>query len=184
MTTREPAHAAATDVAASDAIAADAISADVADSIRAAGLKVTAPRAAVMTALVNIPHADAEQLYSAVRTQLPGTSLQAVYGVLTALAGAGLVRRIEPAGSAALYERRIGDNHHHAVCTNCKSVTDVDCVIGEAPCLVPSDTSGFAVQSAEVTFWGLCPACQAELAASASEAASEAASTPAPASSF
>ncbi|MFT2817976.1 Fur family transcriptional regulator [Leifsonia sp. A12D58] len=162
MTTREPASAAATNVAPSDAT-----STDVVDSLRAAGLKVTAPRAAVMTALVNIPHADAEQLYSAVRTELPGTSLQAIYGVLTALTGVGLVRRIEPAGSAALYERRIGDNHHHAVCTNCKSVTDIDCVIGEAPCLVPSDTSGFAVQSAEVTFWGLCSACQAELAASA-----------------
>ena len=161
MTTQHLAHAATT-VATSDATAHDVV-----DSLRAAGLKVTAPRVAVMTALVAIPHADAEQLYSAVRTELPGTSLQAVYGVLTALTGAGLVRRIEPAGSAALYERRIDDNHHHAVCTNCKSVTDIDCVIGEAPCLVPSDTSGFAVHSAEVTFWGLCSACQAEAAASA-----------------
>lgn len=135
--------------------------ADHAGEIRAAGLKVTAPRLAVLGGLSDRPHATADQLFEAVSTQLPGTSLQAVYGVLGAFTTAGLVRRIEPAGSAALYERRVGDNHHHIVCTVCRSVTDVECATGEAPCLSPSDAAGFVVQSAEVTFWGLCPDCQA-----------------------
>lgn len=130
-------------------------------TLRAAGLKVTVQRLAVMRALANAPHADAEQLFAAVRPELPGTSLQAVYGVLTALSGAGLVRRIELAGSPARFERRVGDNHHHAVCSRCSAVRDVDCVVGEAPCLVPSDAGGFAVHAAEVTFWGLCAACAA-----------------------
>jgi Fur family ferric uptake transcriptional regulator len=91
---------------------------------------------------------------------LPGTSIQNVHNVLGDLTTAGLVRRIEPAGSAALYERRIGDNHHHVVCTGCGAVADVDCVVGHAPCLHPSDAGGFAIDTAEVTFWGLCPSCQ------------------------
>jgi Fur family ferric uptake transcriptional regulator len=135
-------------------------SAELADSIRGVGLKVTAVRLAVLRALGGAPHADAERLFQAARTELPGTSLQAVYGVLTAFTAAGLVRRIEPAGSAARYERRIGDNHHHIVCTRCGAVGDVDCVVGEAPCLAPSSTGGFVVESAEVTFWGLCAECQ------------------------
>ena len=141
--------------------------ADHAAEIRAAGLKVTAPRLAVLSGLAESPHATADQLFETVSRQLPGTSLQAVYGVLGAFNTAGLVRRIEPAGSAALFERRVGDNHHHIVCTNCHSVRDVECVTGEAPCLTPSDTAGFIVQTAEVTFWGLCPDCQAGAAASA-----------------
>lgn len=140
-----------------DATATDALAA----GIRSAGLKVTAPRLAVLRALADAPHAGAERVFAAVRAELPGTSLQAVYGVLTAFTSAGLVRRIEPAGSAALFERRVGDNHHHLVCTACGAVHDVECVVGEAPCLTPSDAQGFAVQSAEVTFWGLCPSCQA-----------------------
>ncbi|MCU1635302.1 MAG: Fur family transcriptional regulator [Cryobacterium sp.] len=134
-------------------------------AIRAAGLKVTSPRVAVMRALADLPHSGAESVFAAVRHDLPGTSLQAVYGVLAALTEAGLVRRIEPAGFPARFERRVGDNHHHAVCSGCHSVQDIDCAIGEAPCLLPSDDSGFAVHSAEVTFWGLCAACQAEAAA-------------------
>ncbi|MGO4692555.1 Fur family transcriptional regulator [Glaciibacter sp. 2TAF33] len=145
---------------------ADAGEQALADSIRSAGLKLTAPRLAVMHALADAPHADAEHLFAAVHADLPGTSLQAVYGVLTALTGAGLVRRIEPAGSPARFERRVGDNHHHAVCSRCSAVHDIECVVGEAPCLTPADTGGFAVQSAEVTFWGLCANCQRELAQS------------------
>lgn len=141
--------------------------ADPAAEIRAVGLKVTAPRLAVLHGLTESPHATADQLFEAVSLELPGTSLQAVYGVLGAFTTAGLVRRIEPAGSAALFERRVGDNHHHIVCTNCRSVTDVECVVGEAPCLTPGDSAGFIVQTAEVTFWGLCPACQAGTTASA-----------------
>ena len=144
------------DATTTDARATDALAA----GIRSAGLKVTAQRLAVLHALADSPHASAERVFAAVRAELPGTSLQAVYGVLTAFSSAGLVRRIEPAGSAALYERRVGDNHHHLVCTACGAVHDVDCVVGEAPCLTPSDARGFALQSAEVTFWGLCPSCQ------------------------
>jgi Fe2+ or Zn2+ uptake regulation protein len=129
-------------------------------SIRGAGLKVTEPRLAVLAALEMQPHADADTVFSQEKRHLPGTSLQAVYGVLAALTAAGLLRKIEPAGSSARYERRIGDNHHHLICTDCGTVQDVDCVTGEAPCLTPADTAGFAVHTAEVTFWGLCPTCQ------------------------
>jgi Fe2+ or Zn2+ uptake regulation protein len=142
---------------------------DHAAEIRAAGLKVTAPRLAVLQSLVASPHATADQLYDSISASLSGTSLQAVYGVLAAFTTAGLVRRIEPAGSAALFERRVGDNHHHIVCTRCHSVSDVECVTGEAPCLTPADSAGFVVQSAEVTFWGLCPDCQAETAAATTD---------------
>ncbi|MCS5734762.1 Fur family transcriptional regulator [Herbiconiux daphne] len=128
--------------------------------IRNAGLRVTGQRLAVLEALETAPHADADSVHRRVQHELPGTSLQATYVVLGALTDAGLIRRIEPAGSPALYERRIGDNHHHVVCTRCGAVADVDCVHGEAPCLAPSSTAGFAISTAEVTFWGLCPSCQ------------------------
>jgi len=131
------------------------------DSIRGGGLKVTAPRVAVLRALSDAPHASAERIFAAVRLELPGTSLQAVYGVLAAFTTAGLTRRIEPSGSPALYERRVGDNHHHVICSRCAAVQDVDCAVGEAPCLEPGDAAGFAVHAAEVTYWGLCPDCQA-----------------------
>lgn len=133
---------------------------DIAAVLRAAGLKVTAPRSQVLRAFDGLAHATADELLVAVQPVLPNTSVQAVYGVLSALTDAGLLRRIEPAGSAARYERRVGDNHHHLVCTMCGTVADVDCVIGEAPCLTPSTTGGFTVTSAEVTFWGLCGSCQ------------------------
>nr|WP_304503205.1 Fur family transcriptional regulator [Agreia sp. COWG] len=133
----------------------------LADSIRRAGLRVTDPRIAVLGLLERESHIDAERIFQAVRPDVPGTSVQAVHGVLAAFTGAGLVRRIEPARSPALYERRVDDNHHHLVCSSCGAVEDVDCAIGESPCLTPSSTSGFRIQSAEVTFWGLCPECQA-----------------------
>ncbi|RKR76186.1 Fur family transcriptional regulator [Frondihabitans australicus] len=134
---------------------------DAAQSLRDAGLRVTAPRLAAIAALGEHSHATADEVFERVVRALPGTSLQATYVVLAALTGAGIVRRIEPAGSSARYELRIGDNHHHVVCTLCGAVDDVDCVVGEAPCLTPSDAAGFLVQTAEVTFWGLCPACRA-----------------------
>jgi Fe2+ or Zn2+ uptake regulation protein len=129
-------------------------------ALRDAGLRATAGRIAVLEALEIMPHSDAERLYRAVSEALPTTSIQSVHNILADLTAAGLTRRIEPAGSAALYERRIGDNHHHIVCTNCGAINDVDCVTGAAPCLSPSHTGGFTVQTAEVTFWGLCPSCQ------------------------
>lgn len=124
-----------------------------------AGLRVTAGRIAVLEALRALPHSDAESLVRVLRETLPGTSVQSVHNMLHDLTDAGLLRRIEPAGSPSRYERRTGDNHHHLVCTNCGAIADVDCVVGEAPCLVPSDAAGYAVHSAEVTFWGLCPDC-------------------------
>ena len=131
-------------------------------SIRSAGLKVTSPRVAVLRALTDRPHSNAEVLFGAVRHDLPGTSLQAVYGILASFGAAGLVRKIEPAGSPALFERRVGDNHHHLVCTRCNVVRDVDCAVGPSPCLTPTDVLGFDVRTAEVTYWGLCGPCQSE----------------------
>ncbi|OUM40987.1 Fur family transcriptional regulator [Arthrobacter sedimenti] len=129
-------------------------------SIRAAGLKVTAPRLAVLQAVQDNPHSSTEQVTAVVRAVLNGSSSQAVYGILAVFTGAGLVRRFDPPGSPALFECRVGDNHHHLVCIRCGAIRDVDCVVGEAPCLAPSDTSGFAVLTANVTFTGLCEECQ------------------------
>ncbi|WP_334151051.1 Fur family transcriptional regulator [Microbacterium sp.] len=129
-------------------------------TLRQAGLRATAGRVAVLEALDSMAHTDAERVFRAVSGVLPTTSIQSVHNILTDLTTAGLIRRIEPAGSAALYERRTDDNHHHIVCTSCGAVGDVDCVTGDAPCLTPSDAGGFTVQTAEVTFWGLCPSCQ------------------------
>ncbi|MFK4851808.1 Fur family transcriptional regulator [Microbacterium sp. ZW T6_19] len=133
---------------------------DLDTALRDAGLRATAGRVAVLEVLDSMAHTDAERVYRAVSDLLPTTSIQSVHNILADLTTAGLIRRIEPAGSAALYERRIGDNHHHVVCTSCGAIGDVDCVTGVAPCLTPSDTGGFTVQTAEVTFWGLCPSCQ------------------------
>ncbi|MGR0318973.1 Fur family transcriptional regulator [Agromyces sp. ZXT2-3] len=137
---------------------------DAVGRLRAAGLKVTAQRLAVLDAVGGHGHLDAEAVHSRVTGSLPGTSLQSIYNVLGALTDARLLRRIEPAESPALYESRTGDNHHHVVCTSCRAVADVDCVVGEPPCLAPSDASGFAIHTAEVTFWGLCADCQREVA--------------------
>ena len=131
-----------------------------ADQLRTSGLRVTRPRLAVLDVLAGTPHADAETIVTAARAVHPSLSPQAVYGVLKALVGGGLARRIEPAGAPALYELRVGDNHHHLVCRECGLVADVDCVVGAAPCLAPSDAAGFAVDEAEVVFWGLCADCQ------------------------
>lgn len=132
------------------------------EQLRVGGLRVTATRVAVLSALAHQSHSDADAIFRTVHRELPGTSVQAVYGVLGALTEAGILRRIDPAGSPALYERRVGDNHHHLICTSCRTVLDVDCVVGEAPCLTPHDDHGFTLAQAEVTFWGLCPACRTE----------------------
>lgn len=132
---------------------------DARERLRAAGLRVTAPRVAVLDAVALAPHSDADRVAVRVREQLGSVSTQAVYDVLRACVGAGLLRRIEPAGSPALYEARTGDNHHHLVCRSCDTVVDVDCAVGAAPCLEPGAAHGFVVDEAEVVFWGLCPNC-------------------------
>ena len=129
-------------------------------TISAAGLKVTEPRLAVLGVLRENPHSSADAIFAAVQKRLTGSSVQAVYGILGAFTGAGLARRFDPPGSPALFESRVGDNHHHIVCVRCGAVADVDCVIGEAPCLTPEDRSGFTVLAAEVTFSGICGQCQ------------------------
>ncbi|MGV9616566.1 Fur family transcriptional regulator [Nocardia xishanensis] len=128
--------------------------------LRSAGLRVTAPRVAVLNAVAARPHSDADLVAATVRETLGSVSTQAVYDVLHACVRAGILRRIEPAGSPARYETRIGDNHHHLVCRNCGTVVDVDCVVGSAPCLEPLNDHGFVVDEAEVVFWGLCPTCR------------------------
>jgi Fur family ferric uptake transcriptional regulator len=129
--------------------------------LRARGLRVTRPRLAVLEVLSSTPgHLDVEKIAEKVRERLDTVSTQAVYDVLGALSRAGLARRIEPAGSPALFEGRVGDNHHHVVCRGCGLIADVDCAVGEAPCLDPSQHHGFEIDEAEVTFWGLCPDCQ------------------------
>ncbi|MBN9210048.1 MAG: transcriptional repressor [Microbacterium sp. 71-36] len=129
--------------------------------LRGAGLRVTATRVAVLGALRSGPHATADDVFDAIRGTLPGTSMQSVYNALGDLADAGLARRIEPAGHPGMFELRVGDNHHHVVCTGCGRVDDVDCVVGEAPCLHVPEGSGFLIETAEVTFWGVCPDCRA-----------------------
>ena len=132
---------------------------DLEQMLRGADLRVTGPRVAVLSAVYDHPHADTESLIGAVRRDLPSVSHQAVYDVLRALTASGLVRRIQPSGSVARYESRVGDNHHHVVCRSCGDIADVDCAVGEAPCLHASDASGFTIDEAEVIYWGLCPAC-------------------------
>ena len=129
--------------------------------LRAAGLRVTRPRLAVLAAVHAHPHSDTESILGVVRTDLPAVSHQAVYDVLRVLTAARLVRRIQPSGSVARYESRVGDNHHHIVCRSCGTIADVDCVVGAAPCLGASDDRGFAIDEAEVTYWGVCPQCAA-----------------------
>lgn len=134
-------------------------------AIRGAGLRVTESRRAVYDALREHPHASADDVFARIVPTVPGTSLQSVYNALNDFVGAGLVRRIEPAGRAGLFELRVADNHHHIVCRSCGAIEDVDCVHGEAPCLQPSDAHGFALEVAEVTFWGVCPACSTDAVA-------------------
>ncbi|WP_326565243.1 Fur family transcriptional regulator [Amycolatopsis rhabdoformis] len=133
---------------------------DPAEELRSVSLRVTKQRTAVLRAVAQRPHVEAEAVAREVRAELGAVSTQAVYDILAALGEVGLVRRIEPAGSPARFEVRTGDNHHHVVCRGCGAVADVDCVVGERPCLAPSDTGGFVVDEAEVTYWGYCPSCQ------------------------
>ncbi|GAB2651807.1 Fur family transcriptional regulator [Nocardia goodfellowii] len=140
------------------------IGTDPREWLRHAGLRVTAPRLAVLRAVADRPHSDAETVAGTVREALGSVSTQAVYDVLRACVNAGILRRIEPAGSSALYETRTGDNHHHLVCRSCGAVVDVDCAVGPAPCLTPVNAHGFVVDEAEVVFWGACPTCQSSRA--------------------
>lgn len=123
---------------------------------------MTAARLAILDTVRKGNHLDADRVARAVRERVGHVSTQAVYDSLHALTAAGLLRRIEPAGSPARYETRVGDNHHHLVCRTCGEVTDIDCVVGEAPCLAPSQSHGYTVDEAEVVFWGICPACKAK----------------------
>ncbi len=127
--------------------------------LRGADLRVTRPRVAVLTAVYAHPHADTDALIAAVRAEAGEVSTQAVYDVLRVLTAAGLVRRIEPAGSVARYESRVADNHHHVVCRSCGAIADVDCAVDYTPCLTASDAHGYSIDEAEVVYWGRCPAC-------------------------
>ena len=134
-----------------------------ADALRSAGLRVTAPRVAVLECLVERPHCSADALRQPVNDQLGAVSTQAIYDVLNALTEAGLTRRIEPAGHPALFETRTGDNHHHLVCRECGAVEDVDCAAGKRPCLDAVDDRGFQIDEAEVIYWGTCPNCSTQV---------------------
>jgi Fur family transcriptional regulator, stress-responsive regulator len=131
----------------------------IAEELRGAGLRVTAARVALLQTVRAGDHLGVDALATGVRDRIGPVSLQAMYDALNALTQAGLVRRIEPAGSPARYEGRLQDNHHHVVCRSCGCVADVDCAVGQAPCLTPSDDHGFAIDEAEVIHWGLCPGC-------------------------
>lgn len=130
-------------------------------AMRDAGLRVTESRLAVYDALHRFPHSSADAVFAVVSERMPRANRQSIYNALGDFADAGLVRRIEPAGHPMLFELRVDDNHHHMVCTACSAVVDVDCAVGEAPCLEPSNAHGFTLTSAEVTYWGLCPECAA-----------------------
>jgi Fe2+ or Zn2+ uptake regulation protein len=134
--------------------------------LRGAPMRVTRPRLAVLAAVHAHPHADTDSIIGAVRRELPAVSHQAVYDVLRALTAAGLVRRIQPPGSVARYESRVGDNHHHVVCRSCGAIADIDCAVGAAPCLTADNDQGFSIDEAEVTYWGVCPECVAAPATS------------------
>ena len=135
--------------------------ADFEGMLREASLRVTRPRVAVLGAVHDHPHADTTSIIGHVRQQLGEVSPQAVYDVLAALTDAGLVRRIHPPSSVARYEARVGDNHHHLVCRACGAIADVDCAVGAAPCLTAAEDHGYALDEAEVIYWGLCPGCSA-----------------------
>jgi Fur family ferric uptake transcriptional regulator len=132
---------------------------DVSEALRAAGLQVTAQRLAVHRAVTSLPHAIADEICVAVREELGVISRQAVYDALNAMFEHGLLRRIQPAGSAARYEHRV-DNHHHLICRQCGTLVDVDCAVGEAPCLTAENDHGYRIDEAEVIYWGTCPGCQ------------------------
>ena len=134
---------------------------DFESMLRGAALHVTRPRVAVLTAVHEHPHGDTDTIIRLVRQDIGAVSTQAVYDVLRALTTAGLIRRIEPAGSVARYEARVSDNHHHVVCRSCGAIADVDCAVGDTPCLTATGDQGFSIDEAEVTYWGVCPECVA-----------------------
>lgn len=134
---------------------------ELSELLRESDLRVTRPRVAVLSAVHALPHASTDSLIEAVRVDLPEVSHQAVYDSLHALTAAGLIRRIQPSGSVARYESRIGDNHHHLICRTCGSIADVDCAVGHTPCLTASDDHGYVIDEAEVIYWGTCPGCAA-----------------------
>ncbi len=138
------------------------MSKDPANSIRETGLQVTPQRLAVLQAVSRHPHCRADDVAEVVRAEIGTISRQAVYDALGILVEKGLIRRIQPAGSAALYEDRVGDNHHHVICRNCGKTVDVDCAMGDTPCLTAADNSGYEIDEAEVIYWGTCPQCSAE----------------------
>ena len=129
------------------------------DFLRKHGVPVTAQRLAIMRAVKKSPHCNADKIADIVRREIGTISRQAVYNALGLLVDKGLIRRIQPAGSPALYEDRVGDNHHHLICRSCDKTVDVDCAVGETPCLSAADDSGFEIDEAEVIYWGLCPEC-------------------------
>ena len=141
---------------------------DPADLLREHGVPVTAQRLAVLRAVSGRPHGTADAIAEDVRAQIGAISRQAVYDALGILAEKGLLRRIQPAGSPARYEDRVGDNHHHLVCRACGKTVDVDCAVGETPCLTAAEDSGFQIDEAEVVYWGTCPQCRAETSRSPS----------------
>ena len=138
----------------------ESVHADHTTTLREHGLQVTAQRLAVLDAVAHHPHSSAPELAEAVRQEIGAISRQSVYDTLTALADQRIIRAIQPAGSPTRYEDRVGDNHHHLVCRRCDRLVDVDCAVGEAPCLTPSDAWHFDVHEAEVIFWGTCPECR------------------------
>ena len=135
--------------------------ADLDAVLRRHGVKVTAQRLAVLRAVSDRPHGTADDVYNVVRPQIGAVSRRTVYDALAALTDRGLLRRIEPAGSPARYEDRVGDNHHHLICRACGQMVDVDCAVGETPCLTASDDAGYEIDEAEVIYWGRCPECAA-----------------------
>lgn len=134
---------------------------DVSELLRQHGLHVTAQRLAVLRAVAAGPHRTADDIHTAVRSELGAVSRQAVYDALAVLSDRGLLRRIQPAGSPARYEDRVGDNHHHVVCRICGRMDDVDCAVGDVPCLTAVDDAGYEIDEAEVIYWGRCPECAA-----------------------
>lgn len=144
------------------------MSSDPARMLRDRGLQVTAQRLAVLRAVAERPHSTADNVAEVVRSEIGAISRQAVYDALGTLTDNGLIRRIQPAGSPARYEDRVGDNHHHVICRICGKTADVDCAVGERPCLTAADDSGYQIDEAEVIYWGRCPECRAAAAAGTS----------------
>jgi Fur family ferric uptake transcriptional regulator len=155
------------------------VATDPADLLRQRGIQVTAQRLAVLRAVSSQPHTTADAVAEVVRGEIGAISLQAVYDALGVLVAEGIIRRIQPAGSSARFEDRVGDNHHHLICRICGRVVDVDCAVGSAPCLTAGDDSGYEIDEAEVAYWGRCPDCLAQ-AQAPSRSRSRSAGTPAP----